>query len=72
MTFEEFWNAQDAKFKNNNLREQIHDVWVAATNAAREACIAAIDAADDCGCGVPCDCFGAGGAIAAIKALDKL
>lgn len=41
----------------------------AALAAERKRCIAAVDAADDCGCGVPCDCYSVGTAIYAIKAL---
>lgn len=38
MDFHEFWDEQDTRFKHSNLREQIHDVWAAATKSAREAC----------------------------------
>lgn len=40
-------------------------------NAVIDECIAAIRAADDCRCGVPCDCFGVGGAIAAVCSLRR-
>lgn len=44
------------------------EAWQESARQEREACIAVIQAADDCECGVPCDCFGAGSAIAAIRA----
>lgn len=39
----------------------------AATAFERGECIEAIRQADDCECGVPCDCFGSASAIRAIK-----
>lgn len=40
--------------------------------AEREACLKAIDEAANCGCGVPCDCFGAGTAKRAIKSRSNI
>jgi hypothetical protein len=38
-----------------------------AQERERKACITAINAADDCDCGMPCDCFSSGSAVWAIK-----
>ena len=48
----EAWNAGRAFFDcSDAIREAI--------KAEREACIAEIDAANNCECGAPCNCFGA-------------
>ena len=46
-----------------------HDALCERLRAERGRCAAAIHQADNCECGVPCDCFGAGSAIHAIRAL---
>jgi hypothetical protein len=38
-----------------------------AVRREREAILAAIDEADNCGCGIPCDCFGASDVRRVIK-----
>ena len=69
MTFEE-WESAGKKLGSME-REFARSAWEAATIAEREACLSAVQAADDCGCGVPCDCYSVGSAIYAIKARSN-
>lgn len=48
--------------RNGLSRSAIAELWSRAQESERQACVAAIDAANDCECGIPCDCFGAGAA----------
>ena len=70
--------AQEAGFPTNtqlsgnvliagNSKRRFRLLVEIAQESERKACIAAINAADDCDCGMPCDCFGSGAAIWAIK-----
>ena len=74
MTLEEFRNKM-RPLSHYAKSELINAAWEEATKAGRKAgredCIAAIKAADDCGCGVPCDCFGASSAISVIRMLSN-
>ena len=70
MDFDEVWE-RIANLGYRPEKEAARLVWGAAVQVERQACIDAIKAADDCQCGVPYDCFGAGSAIAAIKARSK-
>lgn len=75
--------AQDAGFPITKLlsgnviiagqsRSRFRRMIELAQAAEREACIVAINAADDCDCGMPCDCFSSGSAVWAIKARSNL
>lgn len=38
MTFDEWWEAKDERFRATMMREDMRDVWAAATEVEREEC----------------------------------
>lgn len=45
MTFDEWWDEQETRFKHSNLREEIYDVWVSAMNDGYQRGVAAFQEA---------------------------
>ena len=71
MEFDKWIKSQRYGKCSNAVEMAMRQAWEAGAKNEREKLLVDMDAADDCGCGVPCDCFTCQTAKYVIKARSN-